>query len=95
MGTELWCYIVQNSVNELKKTKGRQTFEVNVCAIIFVCEIGCSYRSLEQFTCCMNMFCLTESAYTNSNSNEIYTGYESAAKASMKKVDELHSPTLL
>lgn len=43
----------------------------------------------------MNMFCLTENAYTNLNSNEVYKGYESAAKASMKKVDELHDPTLL
>lgn len=43
----------------------------------------------------MNMFCLTENAYTNLNSNEVYKGYESAAKASIKKVVELHDPTLL
>ena len=64
----------------IKKTKGHQTFEVNVCATISFREVGCGYRSLEQSSHCVNVFCLAENAYTNLNSNKICKAYDSAAK---------------
>ena len=42
-------FIVQNSVKEFKKQKYVQHLRLNIPAIISFLEIGCGYRSLEQF----------------------------------------------
>ena len=63
-----------------QKTKGHQTFEANVRAIIFFREVGFGYRLLEQSSHCVNMFCLAKNAHTNLNSSEIHKAYDSVTE---------------
>ena len=81
------AFIHPASVQNKKKTQGRNTFEINVRAIVAFREIGRGFESIKTFSRCMNMSAISDPTYRNIN-EQLFTAYETAANNSMKKAAE-------
>ena len=73
----------QSSKDCINSGSGRPFAELNIRSIIAFREIGRGHEALKNFSRCMNMPCMTVSAFENIN-EELYSAYESVCSDSMK-----------